>query len=478
MAARAFSRPRVNVDGKFFRAGGKKLYVKGIAYGPLAPNAGGQPFASPEQTAADFATIEEVGANVIRIYSPPPRWFLDLALEHDLYVLVDIPWNKQLCFLQSEAARSEVRDSVRRAVYACGRHPAVFAFSVANEIPPDVVRWSGTRSVADFIDDLIQEAKRIDPDALCTFTSFPPTEFLRPQTIDFVCFNVYLHLRKPFENYLARLQMLAGAKPLMLGEFGIDSVREGETRKCEILAWQIESGFRAGLAGMVIFCYTDDWFKGERRIEEWGFGLTGRDRKPKESFWAVQKVLRAAPRFPLPRYPKVSVVVASYNGERTLKACLESLARLNYPDCEVILVDDGSTDSTPEIAKEFPRVRSLRQDHHGLSVARDTGIAAATGEIVAFTDSDCRADEDWLYYMVGDLLNGEFVGMGGHNFLPPDDSFVAAAVMVSPGGPAPVTFTGREAEHVPGCNMVFYKWALEEIGGFDPVFRKAGDDVD
>src|SRR3989449_3682565 len=53
-----------------------------------------------------------------------------------------------------------------------------------------------------------------------------------------------------------------------------------------------------------------------------------------------------------------------------------------------------------------------------------------------------------------------------------------AAVLVSPGGPAHVMLTDREAEHVPGCNMAFYKWALEEVGGFDPVFRKAGDDVD
>ena len=55
---------------------------------------------------------------------------------------------------------------------------------------------------------------------------------------------------------------------------------------------------------------------------------------------------------------------------------------------------------------------------------------------------------------------------------------MAAAVMASPGGPAHVMLTDREAEHLPGCNMAFYKWALEEIGGFDPVFRKAGDDVD
>ena len=117
---------------------------------------------------------------------------------------------------------------MRRAVVACARHPAVFAFSVANEIPPDIVRWSGAQAVADFIDDLVLEAKRADPECLCTFTNFPPTEFLRPQSLDFLCFNVYLHQRQPFENYLARLQMLAEAKPLLLGEFGIDSLREGE----------------------------------------------------------------------------------------------------------------------------------------------------------------------------------------------------------------------------------------------------------
>ena len=72
------SNPRVSVDGKFFRLGEKKFYVKGVAYGPFAPNAAGQPFASPEQTAKDFAQIRELGANLIRIYHVPSKWFLDL----------------------------------------------------------------------------------------------------------------------------------------------------------------------------------------------------------------------------------------------------------------------------------------------------------------------------------------------------------------------------------------------------------------
>src|SRR5207247_3774592 len=197
----------------------------------------------------------------------------------------------------------------------------------------------------------------------------------------------------------------------------------------------------------------------------------------KDSFQVVQRQCGIAPHFPLPRVPKVSVVVATCNGSRTLQNCLESLGRLNYADYEVILVDDGSTDRTPDIARSFPQVRYLRQTHQGLSAARNAGIGAATGEIVAFTDDDCRADEDWLYYLVNDLLRNDFVGIGGNNFMPPEDSSVAAAVMASPGGPAHVLLTDTEAEHIPGCNMAFYKWALEEIGMFDPIFHKAGDDV-
>jgi glycosyltransferase involved in cell wall biosynthesis len=478
MAASSKSPARPVVDGKFFRVGRLKFHVKGLTYGPFAPNDQNELFPSRDQVARDFQQIRELGANLLRLYSPPPPWLLDLAEEHALKLLIDIPWAKQLCFLNSQKTKAEAREIVRSVVKNCRRHPAVFAYSVVNEIPAEIVRWSGVRKTTDFIEELIDVAKDADPDCLCTFASFPPTEFLHPRNPDFICFNLYLHHRKPFESYLARLQMLADDKPLLLGEMGIDSLREGEERKSEILSWHIESAFRGGLAGAILFSFTDDWFRDGRQIVDWAFGLTTRERKPKASFWKVRELFLAAPWFTLACSPKVSIVVACYNGARTLKACLDSLSHLNYPNYDVILVDDGSTDDTPEIARSYPAIRYLRQDNHGLSVARNTGIAAAAGEIVAFTDSDCRADEDWLHYLVGALVNSEFAGIGGHNFLPPDDSCVAAAVLVSPGGPAHVMLSDREAEHIPGCNMAFYKWALEEIGGFDPVFRKAGDDVD
>ncbi len=470
--------PRVRVDGKFFRLGAEKFHVKGVAYGPFAPDPEGHHFASREQTERDFQQMRELGANVARVYYVPPAWFLDLAHEHGLKLLIDVPWQKEQCFLDSPQLRAGAKKAVREAVAMCARHPAVFAWSVVNEIPPDLVRWSGARRVAAFIEELVNEAKAVDPACLCTFGNFPPTEFLRPENIDFLCFNVYLHQRRAYENYLSRLQMIADTKPLMIGETGVDSLREGEGQKCEMLAWQIEAGFERGLAGLVVFSFTDDWFRNGTQIEDWTMGLTTRGRAPKDSFPAVQRAFLRAPYFPLPAALRVSVVVASYNGARTLETCLASLEKLNYPDYEVILVDDGSRDDTHRIASEHPRIRYIYQENKGLSVARNTGISAATGEIVAFTDSDCRADEDWLFYLIGDLARSDFTAIGGHNFLPPEDSWVAAAVMASPGGPAHVMLNDREAEHIPGCNMAFYKWALDEIAGFDPIYRKAGDDVD
>ena len=477
MAGPGIGPTRVTVDGRFFRIGARKFYIKGVSYGPFAPGAHDS-FAPPEQTGRDFAQMRELGANVARVYQVPPRWLLDLAAEHELKLLIDIPWSKDRCFLDSEKIREEARTAVRTAARACAGHPGVFAYSLANEIPAEIVRWSGAERVAEFIDELVDVAKEADPGCLATFANFPPTEFLRPRAVDFVTFNVYLHQQRALGAYLGRLLLQSDPKPLVLGEFGIDSRREGEEAKCKILAWTIERSFRSGLAGAVVFSFTDDWFMGGRQVEEWAMGLTRRDREPKQSFFVVQEKFRAAPHFPIPATPKVSVVVACYNGAQTLRACLESLGGLNYPDYEVILVDDGSTDATAQIASLFPQVVYVRQPHHGLSVARNSGISSATGEVVAFTDADCRADEDWLYYLVGELVEQQVAGVGGPNYLPAEDSAVAAAVMVSPGGPAHVMLTDRVAEHVPGCNMAFYKWALQDAGCFDPAFHQAGDDVD
>jgi GT2 family glycosyltransferase len=154
------------------------------------------------------------------------------------------------------------------------------------------------------------------------------------------------------------------------------------------------------------------------------------------------------------------------------------VALLEYPDFEVIVVDDGSTDATAAIAQEYANIRLVQTENRGLSAARNLGAEMATGEIVAYLDADAWPDPHWLHYLVATFETGSDACVGGPNLPPPRDGFVAESVAQGPGGPNHVLLSDREAEHVPGCNMAFRRAALHEIGGFDPVFRVAGDDVD
>lgn len=470
---------RVFVDGKFLRVGQEKLWIKGVTYGPFKPQPSGVHLPDTRQIDADFRQLRELGANTLRVYHVPPRWLLDMAGAHGLRVLVDVPWSKHRCFLDNRRDRETGRDAVRQAARACRDHEALLGLSVVNELPPDVVRWSGREKVERFIEELVEIARDQDPGALVTFANFPPTEYLHPKTVDFYTFNVYLHRRDKFRSYLQRLQNQAEERPLLMGEYGIDSIRNGEQGQAEMLGMHLDEVFRCGLAGTVVFSYTDEWFTGGHPITDWAFGLTRADRAPKPAFQRVAQTYKAASPLPrLKRYPRVSVVVCSYNGSRTLDDCLRSLRKLNYPDYEVVLVDDGSTDAVPEIAKSYDYIRYFRQENKGLSVARNVGMELATGEIIAYTDDDCFPDEDWLYFLVAKLLESDASGVGGPNFLPWKDGPVAACVNASPGTPAHILVDDNLAEHIPGCNMAFWADRLRGIGGFDAAYRAAGDDVD
>src|SRR5262249_31144085 len=120
---------------------------------------------------------------------------------------------------------------------------------------------------------------------------------------------------------------------------------------------------------------------------------------------------------------------------------------------------------------------AIHQPNHGLSYARNIGLDATTGSIIAYTDSDCFADPDWLTFLVDQLQRTGAAAVGGPN-LTPEDGWLAACVAASPGQPMHVLESDQVAEHIPGCNMAFRRDALIAIGGFDYQYRKAGDDVD
>jgi glycosyltransferase involved in cell wall biosynthesis len=470
---------RIRRDGKFFRLGDEKFYIKGVTYGPFAANSAGEFLPSREQTAKDFAQMRQLGANCLRIYHNPPKWFLDLAHENDLKIFLDVSWPKNLSFCDDREIADQAHAAVRESARCCGNHPAVFAISVVNEIPADIVRFCGSPRIERFIDELVATGKREAPQCLFTFANFPTTEYVHPREIDFLCFNVYLHDESPLRNYLARLQNIAGDKPLMLGEYGIDTMREqSEDSQATLMARQTSAVYEEGAVGVFVFSFTDDWHTHGYQIEDWAFGITRRDRSPKPAFAAVKEVFAKAPQTTSLKLPKMSVVICSYNGASTAESCLRSMMKLRYPDFEVVFVDDGSTDNTQEILARFPSVINIKQKNMGLSHARNVGMERATGDVVVYTDSDCEADEDWLYYLAVSLVRSGYVGMGGPNLIPDEGSWVADCVGLSPGGPTHVMVDDRTAEHVPGCNMAFYRWALKQVNGFDPQYRKAGDDVD
>ena len=461
-------------------AGQQRFIPKGVSYGTFAPNAQGEQFPSLKQVAADFSLMRSYGINTVRTYTVPSQSVLDEAARAGLRLMVGIPWAQHVAFLDDARAARDLRRDVATAVAQLRDHPAVLMFALGNEIPAPVVRWHGQARVERFLRELYDEGKAIAPDSLFTYVNFPPTEYLELPFLDVCAFNVYLHNEVNLRKYLVRLQHVAGNLPLLLAEAGADSIREGVHGQAELTAMQIRTAFAEGACGAIAFAWTDEWWRGGHDVDDWSFGLVDRDRHPKPAAAAVAEVFSEAPFSPSEQrgWPKVSVVICAYNAADTLDDCLNSLAQLSYPDHEVIVVNDGSKDDTEAIARRYPFIRLITTANNGLSVARNIGLSAAKGAIVAYTDADVRVDPDWLTYLVQPFLQSDVVAAGGPNVVPPDDPWIAQCVARAPGGPTHVLFDDRIAEHVPGCNLAVRRDALLAIGGFNPIYLRAGDDVD
>ncbi len=157
------------------------------------------------------------------------------------------------------------------------------------------------------------------------------------------------------------------------------------------------------------------------------------------------------------KMPFMSVVVCSYNGETTLGRTIESLLAQNYPKnkFEVIVVDDGSSDKTSQIARSYPGVQSIRMPkNEGLSAARNTGLKAAKGDIYVAFDDDCIADLDWLRNLAKGYALKNPAGVGGRMFsIQPPHGITKRYIHDTGSG-----FTPKAANHdhpVPLIKLVF-----------------------
>ena len=474
----ASSCPRV--VGKFLQVGSDRFLIKGVAYGTFAPDGDGYQFPPLARAAEDFALMARSGINTVRTYTVPREELLDAAADRELRVAVGVPWAQHVAFLDDRRLARAVRKDIVRDVRRLAAHPATVLVAIGNEIPAGVVRWHGASRIERFLRDVYYEAKQAAPDALLTYVNYPPTDYLDLPFFDVCAFNVYLHRGDDLREYLAHLQVVAGNRPLLLAEGGADSLREGEEGQAALTAAQIRIAFEEGACGAVAFSWTDDWWRGGHAVDDWRFGLTDERRRPKPALADVALEFAAAG-FPPDRradWPRVSVLICARNAAETLDECLRSVAVLDYPDYEVIVVNDGSTDATGEIARRHAGVTVVDVPHGGLSAARNAALVRASGSVVAYTDADVCVDPAWLIYLVQPFLRSDVVGAGGPNVVPQDDPWMAQCVARSPGAPTHVLLDDRAAEHVPGCNMAYRRDALLAIGGFDPAYHAAGDDVD
>jgi O-antigen biosynthesis protein len=475
----------VEADGKFFAVGGERFEFRGVTYGTFAPRADGALFPEPERLARDLTTMRAAGLSVVRTYTVPTDDLLEAASGNGLRILAGVfypDWRYLLGGSRRANRRvaREARGEVRAAARRFAGDPRILGLSLGNEVPADVLRWHGIETVASTLNELVEVVREEDPSRLVTYANYPTAEYLPLESIDFLMFNVFLERREDFRRYLSKLQHLAADRPLVLGEIGIASGEEpdGERHQAEVLDWQLRTAVERGVAGTCIFQWTDEWWVGGAPVTGWGFGLTREDRSRRPALQIASQWNRRTVRDLDFNWPSMSVVICARNAASTLDECLRHTCALDYPELEILVVDDGSTDATPEIARGHPGVRLVQIEHGGLAAARNAGFEAATGELLAYLDSDAFPTPEWPYYLALAFDGPDVGGAGGPNVPPRDEQPGAEVVARAPGGPVQVLFSDDRAEHVPGCNMAFWKLVLSEIGGFDPVYTKAGDDVD
>src|SRR6266487_5914891 len=130
--------------------GETRLWVRGVTYGTFAPSPDGHRFGTPEQVERDLASMAAHGINALRTYTAPPRWLLDAAQRHGLWVMAGLSWQQHVAFLEDRAEARTIVADVGAQAAACSGHPALLCFAVGNEIPTPIVRWHGRRRVERF----------------------------------------------------------------------------------------------------------------------------------------------------------------------------------------------------------------------------------------------------------------------------------------------------------------------------------------
>jgi len=318
----------ISIEGKSFFINGSLCFLKTVTYGPFPPEA-------PHDIHTDFPKIAKIGFNTVRTYALPDDEMLTAAAENDLHLIPTLPWAHGCDFITDTSLLDHAQQKLTQWLTEYQEHPGLGALLIGNEIPSDMVRWMGPTTVRAALDSLILLAKKIAPHLPVAYSSFPTTEYLEPQYADFTAFNLYLEDPAKIDEYLPRLHHIAGDRPVFLTEFGLDTQSHTEEEQATLLPIALEKSHLAGLAGFTAY-----------------------------------------PAQP----PKISVIICTRNGASRVASCLKAAKALDYPDYEVLVINDGSTDKTQTILDETDGILAHHLAPCGLSAARNYGAQQASGE--------------------------------------------------------------------------------------------------
>lgn len=167
--------------------------------------------------------------------------------------------------------------------------------------------------------------------------------------------------------------------------------------------------------------------------------------------------------------PKISVILPAYNGKEHLNEAVESVLSQDYPNIELLIIDDGSTDGCCDSLPQSPILKLIRKSNGGVAEARNWGVDASTGEFLAFLDQD----DVWLPTKLSrqwdqlESTEGEGICLVFHKYfwkegeLPP--KWAKTELLESP-----------HTSCVPG-SWLFSRSLMEKVGPFDPVYRFGSD---
>jgi glycosyltransferase involved in cell wall biosynthesis len=444
--------PSIVSHGKFFSRFGHKFFFKAMRLEDVGSDLDFNQKLKLRHRLDDLKLAHTTGLVLTeeQAYS-----ILDVVAQAGLYAVVEFKIAAEEIVDRKRFSAANSR--IAHAANILHANSALIGFLIDCPMSQDALRAHGIGAVRKRLTALLETLRDRAPHAMLSLKLRPETRALSLLQEDFLYGEIPALPPLEIRDFVVSLHNVAETRPVLI-EFAQASPGQDEA---------VAVAFGTGAAGVVAPPVP----------------------APASHDWLGVRMLRASELMPFvklngtcpPRpstIPMVSVVVCAYNAERTMRPCLESLRKLEYPNYEVVIVDDGSSDATAEISMDFPEFRLIRQANKGLSVARNVGMHAARGEIIAYTDSDCVVDPHWLTLMVRAMEQGGFDGCGGPNLSPHEDGRVEACCAASPGAPCHVLVSDNRAEHLAGCNMVFTKAALAKIGGFDPIFRTAGDDVD